>query len=80
MAEPLPAESVSAGAPAWASAPGYEVRVVSGTKPYRCPGCDMEIRAGVGHFVVMPEDEATQRRHWHTNCWRQELRRTRGRA
>jgi hypothetical protein len=68
----------SAG-PIWALAPGFDVRRVSSDKPYRCPGCDHEIRAGVWHLVVVPQDESDQRRHWHTECWRSELRRTRGR-
>ncbi len=48
-------------------------------KEYRCPGCDHEIRAGEGHEVVVPLDATDLRRHWHTPCWRSELRRTRGR-
>jgi hypothetical protein len=63
--------------PTWAQATGYEVRIVPGEKPYRCPGCDHEIRQGVQHLVVVPEHDPDDRRHWHENCWRQELRRTR---
>jgi hypothetical protein len=62
-------------APGWASAPGFEVRSVGGQKPYRCPGCDHEVRAGVVHLVVVPVGDADARRHWHTECWRRELRR-----
>ena len=43
------------------------------TKAYRCPGCDQEISAGVPHVVAWPADERgdlTDRRHWHTTCWR----------
>ena len=52
----------------------YVVRTVTGSaagKPYRCPGCDQEIRRGVPHLVTWPEgdDDATDRRHWHTACW-----------
>ncbi|HEV7203561.1 MAG TPA: hypothetical protein VGN18_03065 [Jatrophihabitans sp.] len=52
----------------------YDVRTVSGqagTKAYRCPGCDQEIRAGVPHLVTWPADDvsADDRRHWHTTCW-----------
>jgi hypothetical protein len=52
----------------------YLVRPVAGAaagKAYRCPGCDQEIRAGAAHLVVWPEhdDDATDRRHWHTACW-----------
>jgi hypothetical protein len=52
------------------------VRMIPGgysTKTYRCPGCDHEIVPGVAHVVVWPADgrgDATDRRHWHTSCWR----------
>ncbi len=65
----------SPAAPAWAQASGFEVRAVGGQKPYRCPGCDHEVRAGVAHLVVVPVGDADARRHWHTECWRRELRR-----
>jgi hypothetical protein len=39
-------------------------------KTYRCPGCDHEIPAGLGHEVVVPRDAPHERRHWHTACWR----------
>ncbi|OLB76641.1 MAG: hypothetical protein AUI14_18140 [Actinobacteria bacterium 13_2_20CM_2_71_6] len=49
------------------------VRNVPGSdKAYRCPGCDQEIPAGVGHLVTWPADERgdlADRRHWHTGCW-----------
>ncbi|MDQ3455075.1 MAG: hypothetical protein M3513_06360 [Actinomycetota bacterium] len=43
----------------------------SSPRPYRCPGCDHEIRPGTPHVVVWPadDDEAADRRHWHTSCW-----------
>jgi hypothetical protein len=63
----------------WALVPWADVRAVVGDKPYRCPGCDHEIRAGVSHLVVVPLDEPEDRRHWHTECWRRELHRIRGR-
>ena len=65
-----------ADAPTWAQVPGYEVRNVGGQKPYRCPGCDHEVRAGIWHLVVVPSDDVDARRHWHTECWRSELRRS----
>jgi hypothetical protein len=51
------------------------VRSVTGDtgKVYRCPGCDQEIPAGVPHVVAWPADERgdlSDRRHWHTGCWR----------
>lgn len=62
-------------APAWAEQPGTEVRRVQSDKAYRCPGCDHPIRAGAPHLVVVPAGDPDARRHWHTECWRRELRR-----
>jgi hypothetical protein len=64
-----------ADAPSWAQAPGSEIRNVGGQKAYRCPGCDHEVRAGMWHLVVVPVGDVDSRRHWHTECWRRELRR-----
>lgn len=62
----------------------WYVRPVSGglsVKAYRCPGCQQEIAPGVSHLVVWPADgmlDVTDRRHWHTPCWRRRItRRTR---
>ncbi len=74
---PVPVEPTWAP-PTWALAPGVDVRAVTGDKVYRCPGCDHEIRKGVSHLVVVPADDPSARRHWHTECWRRELRRTGG--
>jgi hypothetical protein len=52
---------------------------VYGEKPYRCPGCDLEVRVGTWHLVVVPQDDPDARRHWHEGCWRIDLNRTRGR-
>lgn len=60
----------------------WRVRHVTGSaavKTYRCPGCDHEIRPGVPHLVAWPADgrgDETDRRHWHTGCWRARDRRT----
>lgn len=64
-------------APEWASAEGFSVRGVSGEKgkTYVCPGCHQVIRPGTPHLVVMMDGELEGRRHWHTECWRRELRR-----
>jgi hypothetical protein len=56
------------------------VRAVSGEtgKVYRCPGCDQEIPPGVPHVVAWPADERgdlSDRRHWHSGCWRARGRR-----
>ena len=64
-----------ADAPLWAQVPGFDVRHVGGQKEYRCPGCDHIVRDGVWHLVVVPADDADARRHWHTECWRSELKR-----
>lgn len=72
---PPPAPRPRAAAPVWALVPGYEVRHVGGEKEYRCPGCEHPIRPGVWHLVVVPEGAPEDRRHWHTQCWRVELRR-----
>jgi hypothetical protein len=61
--------------PSWAFAPGYDVRQVTGDKDYRCPGCDHLVRAGTWHLVIVPKDDVEARRHWHSECWRRELRR-----
>lgn len=81
-AEPQPPSAPRtprSAAPLWALAPGADVRGVSSDKPYRCPGCDLEVRPGSRHFVVVPRDAPDERRHWHEGCWRIELNRTRGR-
>jgi hypothetical protein len=72
---PSPAPVERSAAPAWASAPGYEVREVASDKGYRCPGCDHAVRPGLRHLVVVPEGDADARRHWHSKCWQSELRR-----
>jgi hypothetical protein len=75
---PPPQQTRQSDAPIWALIPGYDVRVVTGDKVYRCPGCDHQIRLGVQHLVVIPDDDPDSRRHWHTDCWRRELRRLGG--
>ena len=72
---PSPAPVERSNAPAWASAPGVEVREVASDKAYRCPGCDHQVRPGLRHLVVVPEGAADDRRHWHSKCWQSELRR-----
>jgi hypothetical protein len=64
-------------APAWAHVEGTTVRAVAGErgKTYRCPGCHQEIRGETPHLVVVEHDDVEGRRHWHTACWRRELRR-----
>jgi hypothetical protein len=73
----LPATAPRSAPPEWANAAGFEVREVTGDKPYRCPGCDHVIKPGLRHLVAVPVDDPDERRHWHTECWRRELRRIR---
>jgi hypothetical protein len=63
----------------------WKVRQVSGDgsgKPYRCPGCDHEIRPGLPHVVSWPAwaGGESERRHWHTACWRKRVDRGPGRS
>jgi hypothetical protein len=50
------------------------VQPYQAVKPYRCPGCDHEIAAGLGHEVVVPTLAPDLRRHWHSGCWQREQR------
>lgn len=62
----------------WAQLDDVEVRHVQpyeAVKTYRCPGCDHEIAAGLGHEVVVPRGAPDLRRHWHTGCWQRVQRR-----
>ena len=45
------------------------VQPYEAVKAYRCPGCDLDIRVGEGHKVVVPVADPRERRHWHTGCW-----------
>ena len=76
-APPEPVARPLGVAPSWAQVEGVTVRAVSGeqAKVYRCPGCHQEIRPGVPHLVVVADEDVEGRRHWHTACWRRELRR-----
>jgi hypothetical protein len=74
-APPAPPPRLSGVVPAWAVADGVTVRAVSGAKTYRCPGCQQEVRPGTPHLVVVEGGDVEGRRHWHTPCWRRELRR-----
>ena len=56
---------------------GYEVRTVHAeraTKPYVCPACGNAVAEGEPHVVVWPRGDSDLRRHWHTHCWRIEVR------
>jgi hypothetical protein len=47
----------------------HRVQPYAATKAYLCPGCNQDIRAGVGHVVVVPLSDPGARRHWHTACF-----------
>jgi len=66
------APDIVVGAP-----PGWQVRAIQpakAIKEYRCPGCNQEIRPGIGHVVAWREGSEDHRRHWHTPCWRRFVR------
>lgn len=60
--------------------PGWTVRAIQparATKEYRCPGCNQEIRKGIGHIVAWREGDDEGRRHWHKGCWETHRKRLR---
>ncbi|MEN2743616.1 ATP/GTP-binding protein [Sinomonas halotolerans] len=75
-------ERVLAGFARLESAPDGDWRVRQVTtrtaaKEYTCPECSRVIPPGVAHLVVWADDHLfgeaagiSERRHWHTHCWR----------
>jgi hypothetical protein len=55
------------------------VQPFAARKLYLCPGCNQDIRVGVGHVVVVPLDDPGNRRHWHAPCFEQSGARRPGR-
>lgn len=53
----------------------HPIQPYQAVKTYVCPGCESEIGPGVGHVVVVPQDDPELRRHWHRGCWYKERRR-----
>lgn len=59
----------------------YQVRSVRGNdagRTYVCPGCQVDLPSSMAHEVVWPDDglgDVTDRRHWHTPCWKARERR-----
>jgi hypothetical protein len=51
-------------------APWYTVRPASNRKPatYRCPICGGLLPALSDHMLVLPEGDASRRRHAHAGC------------
>lgn len=70
---PEPLRPPAGIAPPWAHVDGFVVQMSTAAREYVCPGCGQLIR-GQQHLVVYPEEEPDLRRHWHTECWRRELR------
>jgi hypothetical protein len=85
-AEPLDVERSRRGVESvqrWSDGEWLVRAVAAGaaTKTYRCPGCQQEISPGVAHVVAWPADgrgDLTDRRHWHSGCWRARDRRQAG--
>jgi hypothetical protein len=48
----------------------YVVRPAGSTKPatYRCPLCGRHLAALSEHLLVLPDGDASRRRHAHTRC------------
>jgi hypothetical protein len=49
-----------------------EVRAIQpyqALKVYRCPGCNHEIAAATFHYVIVPLEDTSARRHWHRGCF-----------
>lgn len=62
---------------------GYEVRRINperAAKSYICPACGNMVAEGEAHLVVWPVTDSDLRRHWHTHCWRIEVRNSVGAA
>lgn len=58
------------GRPSFADARWYAMRRAQSTKPatYRCPICGTFLPALTEHVLVLPEGDASRRRHAHTAC------------
>jgi hypothetical protein len=56
--------------PEFRDARWYAVRPAGSTKPatYRCPLCGKHLPALSEHLLVLPEGDASRRRHAHTGC------------
>ncbi|MET0589854.1 MAG: hypothetical protein ABWZ77_01640 [Naasia sp.] len=53
------------------------VGTMQAQKTYSCPGCGNPVDAGVAHVVVWRADgvlgderDLSERRHWHSHCWK----------
>ncbi|MEO7262207.1 MAG: hypothetical protein ABI047_13285, partial [Jatrophihabitantaceae bacterium] len=59
--------AVSGSAPTGSATAARTSAAGDSARPYRCPGCDQLLPAGLGHLVAWPADDldASDRRHWH---------------
>lgn len=57
-------------APGFRDARWYAVRPAANRRPatYRCPLCGKHLPALSEHLLVLPEGDASRRRHAHTAC------------
>jgi hypothetical protein len=48
----------------------WEIRRAQNLKPttYICPLCDQQLHAMSEHVLIVPEGDASRRRHAHTDC------------
>lgn len=63
----------------WRDVTVTRVQPYQAVKTYVCPGCQQDIVVGLGHLVVVPDDDPSDRRHWHHACWEMRARRRPGR-
>jgi hypothetical protein len=75
--EPWPERPGAEGAESGDEVDVRHVQPYQAEKSYRCPGCDHDIRPGEGHEVVVPRNDSSERRHWHTGCWHRASKRRR---
>jgi hypothetical protein len=56
--------------PGFRAARWYAVRPAQSRKPatYRCPLCGGHLPALTAHMLVLPDGDASRRRHAHTDC------------
>lgn len=66
----MPDPRTRRGTTEFAAARWYAVRPAANRKPatYRCPLCDELLPALSAHMLVLPEGDASRRRHAHAEC------------
>ena len=71
---PPPLRPSGGRAPDWARVEGWSV-AMSERGGSVCPYCNQPIAAGRPHVVAWPDDGEDLRKHFHTECFRRELKR-----